>query len=68
METIIAIIAGMFFVIMIVILVMLAKLLFGDSNPSESGTTIYMLEVGKNGNVRIKRHHGQMKYWNDMKR
>ena len=64
-ETLFTIAIAVFLVAMIALVVMVGKLLF-DTSGNAHGSTVYMLKVNKNGDIKIKRYRGSVRYWHDL--
>lgn len=64
-ETLITIAIAVFLLTMIALVVMVGKMLF-DTSGNSHGSTVYMLRVSRNGDIKIKRYRGNVKYWTDL--
>lgn len=52
--------------LLLAVLLVVAKLLFDTSGSVGQSSTVYMLKVSPNGDLKIKRYRGRVKYWSDM--
>lgn len=52
--------------LLLAVLLVVARLLFDMPGNARQSSTFYMLKVSPNGDLKIKRYRGRVKYWTDM--